>query len=162
MKPLYLLLLPILIPALIRPAWGQDVADKQSIGDLSSIIDQVDNFNRQLQFFRKNYDDYEVQQSLEITRELMGMGRQIGEQARGLLEAEIYDGKNEKAYLKAVVKNLGRINKSLDRLGQYINTQDYKRRSPQPGGGHSAIETEYFVKISNSIKAMNMAKKYLP
>jgi hypothetical protein len=117
-------------------------------------------FREQIQYFRRNYDEYAVEQTLMITEELKSMGNQIKTDAGRVLDEESYADKNEKIYVKTVNKQMGKVIRSLDKLEQYVRSQDYKRRSAAPGG-HSQVETQYFHYISSALKKIHQAKKYI-
>ena len=155
MKKIHLVL--FFMTGLINLSWGQAIVE-DSIVDAREIMQKTDEYCEQLQYFRRNYDDFAVEQSLLILEELISMGRQIRIPIDQGLQAGVFTDKSERNYVKTVGKQLGKIDKSLDRLEEYVRLQNYKRKSSQPGG-HSPIETQYFSNISRSVKIINKEER---
>jgi hypothetical protein len=125
------------------------------VGDIGNLVRDVEVYCEGLQFFRRNYDGFSVDESLYAVREIKDAGTAIrsGIDAMDTL-SDI--SKASAKQLNRIGKKISSIDNSLDKLTEYIKTQDYKSKSPEPGG-HSPIETRYFRMVSQHVKDIRYA-----
>jgi hypothetical protein len=125
------------------------------VSDISDIVGDAEVYCEGLQFFRRNYDGLTVDQSLYAVREIKEAGANI-RSGISRMDTVTTIGKSTLKQLKKIEKNINAIDNSLEKLTEYIEAQNYKSKSSEPGG-HSPIETRYFRMISESVKDIRYA-----
>jgi len=150
----WLLVLVILYAGIFVDTQAQLLEDDPAVM-VSEVVDDAVVFCDGIQFFRRNYDGFSVEESLMAAREIKTAGADI--QAAILeLESKSNVDKSETKHLNKIHKRIRSVGKALDKLSEYIKTQNYKSKSPSPGG-HSPVETRYFKVISDDVKDIRAA-----